>query len=488
MNENNLIQIKPRSFVSRSAILEHFTCPYKHYLTYWAHGTGLHPTKQSLDLLIGSVVHRGLQHLFEHCRVEHPDGSFEEACVDQAVEVAGDLWRDSLSKRSLALKSSAEYDRLDWIIAEQECLWEGLIRAFAIYKLPGILEEYEILEVEKEEVFEGFSEYITFLGKADGLFLRKRDKALVVLSIKTTSQYADVTTRDILHDMQGVSETFLTQERIERAWKEFHDFNYQNKPYEDWTDEEDKFMTSYQWFSKFETCPKVFAVQYEYLVKGQRRSNSYGDDGTDATKEYYQQSFLCHPMKFDAVRRILLGKGGSTLNPAQYKWKWGKGRQPKGWEKTDIWNDIGIKTWIEMLATRQVQPELGHPFDWILHTPDLIVRSEEELKEWLVSTRFKAERIRSYVEEINFLAEKAYATDGEREMLEEQLQIKLWQYFEKNTLSCHDFYGNDCQYVRHCHELETIEAMTDAGDLIPRIPHHELEREDLIKKGLIEDE
>lgn len=484
MNEN-LIQItKERSFVSRSAILEHFVCPYKHYLTYWAHGTGLHPARQSLDLLIGSTIHRGLQHLFEHCRVEHPDGNFEEACVDEAVEVARDLWREELSKRPLGLKSSAEYDRLDWIIAEQECLFEGLIRAFAIHKLPGILEEYEILEVEKEEVFEGFSNYITFLGKADGLFLRKRDNALVVLSIKTTSQYADVTTRDILHDMQGVSESYLVQERLERWWNIIRESDCRIVPEE----------CNEDVFRHLILCnnnpPKILGVQYEYLVKGQRRKNTYDES---APEEYFQQSFLCHPMKFDAVRKILLGKGGSSLNPAEYKWKWGKGRQPKGWDKCDIWNDIGIKTWVEMLATGQVQPELGHPFDNILFTPDLIVRGEDEIKEWLVSTRYKAEQIRNYVDIITTKSDGLdaiykFTDQAEVDRFTTDLQETLWQYFPKNTLSCHDFYGNDCQYVRHCHELQSIEEMKDAGELIERVPHHELEREILIEKGLIEDE
>lgn len=480
----NLIQIKPKSFVSRSAIIEHFVCPYKHYLTYWAGGTGFHPEKQNLDLLIGSIVHRGLQHLFEHCRVEHPDGNFEERCVDEAVEAARELWEKSLAKGGLALKNSAEYDRLDWILAEQECLWEGLIRAFAIHRLPVILEEYDILEVEFEEVFEGFSECITFLGKADALFIRKRDKALVILSIKTSSEYADVTTRDILHDMQGVSETFLAQERLDRAWKLYQNYH----PDKEISQEEINFLNKHGWLSRLNSPPKLFAVQYEYLIKGQRRKNT--KEETD--ENYFQQSFLCHPMKFEQVRRIMLGKGGSTINPAQYKWKWKAGRQPKGWEKVDIWNDIGIKNWIEMLATGEVQPELGHPFDHILHTPDLIVRSEGELREWLVSTRFKAERIRNYVEEINSKAlsyEEALENHPELAAIREnELQEMLWQYFEKNTLNCHDYYGRDCQFVRHCHELEPFQDMIDAGELKVRIPHHEAEKNDFVEKGLIEDE
>ncbi len=470
----NLIQIKPRSFISRSAILEHFTCPYKHYLTYWAQGTGVHPGKHSLDLLIGSTVHRGLQHLFEHCRKHEPNEELSEACVDEAVEVARELWEKELSRKPLALKSSAEYNRLDWIIAEQECLWEGLIRAFAIHRLPYILEEYDILEVEFEEVFEGFSEYITFLGKADGLFMRKRDKALVVLSIKTGSEYADVTTRNILHDMQGVSETYLAQERIDRTWERLHTIE---------ADLED------HWLRMFEVKPKIHAIQYEYLIKGKRRKSSY--DPND--EEYFQQSFLCHPMRLDEVRKIFLGAGGSQINPAQYKWKWKSGKQPKGWEKIDIWNDIGIKNWINMLASGEIQPELGHPFDEILHTPDLITRSETELREWLVSTKFKSEQIRDYVDIINSKLEGIDAlykfTDcGEVAKFEQELQEMIWALFPKNTQNCHDYYGGDCHFNVHCHELESIEDMVTAESLTTRIPHHELELNSFVKRGLLNEE
>lgn len=485
MNEN-LVQIE-KTFVSRSAILEHFTCPYKHYLTYWANGTGLHLARQSLDLLIGSVVHRGLQHLFEHCRKHDENEELSEACIDEAVEVARELWEKELSKKGLALKNAAEYDRLDWIIAEQECLWEGLIRAFSIHRLPWILEEYEILEVEFEEVFEGFSPYITFLGKADGLFMRKRDKALVILSIKTGSEYADVTTRNILHDMQGVSETYLAQERLERCFETYVRLKMDKQIDTLLEPVNSAFLEKYKWLDNFATTPKIFAIQYEYLIKGKRRSNSYGDDGTDVAKEYYQQSFLCHPMRFDVVRKILLGKGGSTVNPAQYKWKWGKGRQPKGWEKCDIWEDIGIKNWVNMLATGQVQPELGHPFDHILHTPDLIVRSENELREWYISTKFLSERIRNYIDEINHYS--SHVNDiGALDSEYERLQEMIWQFFPKNTLNCHDYFGGDCHFVQHCHELESIEDMVIAESLIPRVPHHELERESFVEKGLIEDE
>jgi len=156
MTGTNLVQIT-KHFTSRTAILTTKVCPYKRYLAFELAGTGYSTERVSLDLLIGTVCHRGLQHLLEHCRLHTPDEELSEACIDEAVAKAYEVWRDTLSKHQLWLHSGEE-DRLEWIVAEQETLFEGLIRAFAIRRLPTLLEEYEILEVEHEEVFKDFTE------------------------------------------------------------------------------------------------------------------------------------------------------------------------------------------------------------------------------------------------------------------------------------------------------------------------------------------
>lgn len=490
MAQEQLIQITKKHFTSRSAVLCTKVCDYKRYIQYELNGSGYSTESISLDLLIGICCHRGLQHLLEHCRVEHPDGNFEEACVDEAVEKAYEIWRDTLSKHQLQLKSSTENDRLSWILVEQECLFEGLIRAFAIRRLPFMLEEYEILEVEHEEIYEDFSPIVTFLGKADGLLRRKLDGKLVILSIKTASQYADVTTRDILHDMQGVSEWVIVQDRLNKAYERL--LKIKNKSHIT-SEEEAIFIENYLWL--VDNKPEIFAVQYEYLLKGQRREDPY------KSGIYKQNSFLCHPLKFDAPMQIMIGSNfGTVTNPDEYKWKSPKGRLPKGWEKIDIWNDIGIKAWVNMLALGNIQPEEGHPFDvqlddnghvsgGLLYTPDLVVRDPKEIAEWKVSTRFQEEEIVKHLEEINHYLENDLAgINDEVELQERQEIVKqlIWKYFPKNTLSCHDFYGKDCQYVKHCHEFQTLEELIQCGFLIRRESHHELERE--ILKPLLEED
>lgn len=476
---SNLTQLtRIKHFTSRTAILTYKVCPYKRFIGFELDESGYSSEKSSLDLTIGIVVHRGIQHLLDHCRVHHPTGEgLKEECIDAAVKLAYDVWKETLSKHSLWLHAGEE-ERLDWIIAEQECLFEGLIRAFALKRLPSLLAEYEILEVEREEIYNSFSPLVVFLGKLDGLLLRRTDKRIIVLSLKTANQFAAVTTRDILHDMQGVSEQVIVQDRLQRWWEIIQrsgriiDFTGE-------TSDEYKLISLLQ---EMKTPPEVFGVQYEFLLKGQRRQDNYNDPYSP----YMQKSFLCHPYSTDPVQQIFVGRmrdqGLPSVNPSQYKWSWGKGKQPKGWNKIDIWNDVGIKTWIEMLHTGQVQPELGHPFDvqiddngkisgGVLYTPDLIVRGQQEMEEWKVSTRHQEEIIVQNLEKLETYNEP------------EELQQAIWRYFPKNTLSCHDFYGKDCHLVKHCHEMDTVEALIDGGYLIRRKSHHEAEQKYLEEQG-----
>lgn len=529
MLNTNLVNItKNQRYTSRSAVLSHFTCPYKRYLTYHVMQTGLVPEFESLDLIIGTCVHRGIQHLLEHCRLHHQDGNFDQQCVDEAVAKAYEIWNETLQTRQLALHSG-EDERLAWIIAEQECLFEGLIRAFAFRRLPAILGEYTILEVEKEEVFENFTikdcrlcqgnkkvtkdireaylfnktglevrtidfdienlgfvvcpkcdgtgkiHPVIFLGKADGLFLRKSDNKIIQLSIKTASMYPEVTERNILHDMQGVSEQVCTNDRIERIWNHLH-----RGPEADFED---------HWLRSFERMPKVYAVQYEFLLKGQRRQDPYNSG------MYRQQSFLIHPYKQESLMTI--GGGGVSVSPSEYKFTWGKGRPPKGWDKIDIWEDVGIKNWVEMLASGAVQPEEGNALDQLLITPNLILRTDEEIEEWKVSTGYREEEIVKHLDEIEKLQNdlacliQQEADDPKmnyktmKDSIIKLIQEKIWQYFPKNTQSCHNYYGRDCSYVKHCHEFSDLNQLVDAGIFIKRLPHHDLEKESMTEKGLI---
>lgn len=462
-------------FTSRTAALTYQTCARKRFLAFHYAGSGLATETLNINLLTGSAIHRGLQHLLDHCRLDHPDGDFEEKCIDQAVVHAVELWRSSITEHSLSLYSSEENNRA-WVIAEHECLIEGLIRVFAIRRLRDLLEEYEVLEVEHEEIYEDFSPLVTFLGKADGLFKRKIDNKLIVLSIKTASEFANVTIRNILHDMQGCSEWTIIQDRLDKAWT-----------YSQGLDENDVFWNDYNWMRDLEEKPQVYAVQYEHLITGKRREYP--------TKSgfYARYNFLIHPLAYIPQTGFQLGSMQFVTKASEYKWKIKSGKQPKGWEKVDIWANIGIKNWIQMLATGKIQPEEGDPFivrideetkeisSGCLHTSELIIRTPEELEEWKVSTAYQEEKIVANLEQLNLIAKRCKENPSGCGW--ENFQVELQKLFPKVTQNCHDYYGRDCQFVPVCHfGLD----LNDSSHLFTsRESHHEAERLYQIEKGWI---
>jgi hypothetical protein len=474
-------------FTSRTAALTYQTCKRKRFYSNHYAQTGIVSENLDLNLEVGSSVHRGLQNLFEHCRLEHPDGSFEEQCINQSVDIALNLFREDLTNHSLSLKSGEEMF-LPFIIAEHESLIEGLIRCFAIKRLPDLLNEYEIIEVELDENFVEFSPEVIWQSKADAAFLTKDySKGVIVCSIKTTSEYADVTLRNIITDMQGNSEWAAIQARLDREFAIFkkrmeNPFGIGTANLESVIDNPSllKWTKYFTWCIQNNTKPRVYAVQYEHLV-----TSEYRDYEKSGLRK--RQSFLLHPYKLELVQGMNIYTGQKSFSPAQYKWKVKAGKQPKGWGKIDIWEDIGIKNWIDMLATGQVQPEEGNPLDFLIRTSDLVIRAtpddNSKIEEWLISTRFQEETIIAHLEIL-----EQYANDARKTGNWELYNKTLMQFFPKETDSCWNYYGRNCSYVSICHENRDLQEMIDANIYVVRNPHHEGEKGSFIERGLIKDE
>lgn len=472
MSENNKI----KRFTSRSAALTYQTCKRKRYYAYHWGNHGLSSEAIDLFLETGTAIHRGLQNLLEHCRLEHPDGAFEEQCVNQSVELAINLFREDISKASISLKET-ETAQAAWIIAEHECLIEGLIRAFAIKRLPNLLNEYEILSVEKDEIFYEFSNEVFWQSKADAEFLTKDySLGVVVCSIKTASEYADNTIRNLLTDMQGNSEWASVQARLLREFEVF------KARYDEATPKEllnNSYHKYFVWCMIHNVKPKVYAVQYEHLVTGEWRD----DDKTGLRK---RRSFLVHPYKLSMMGTFSVFGNTSVTSPStDYKWKVNAGRQPKGWEKINIWEDVGILNWINMLATGQVQPEEGDPLENIIRTSELIFRDRNDgaqLKEWHESTKYQEELIAKNLDILESHAEWARKNNNWK-----LFETALNQLFPKETQTCWNYYGRHCEYARICHEMYNINDLISANILVNRNPHHEPEKLYHIERGFIKE-
>lgn len=500
--------------IHRSAILTHRSCRYKSYLEFFYKNHGITSEAIPQHLLIGICIHRGLQHLLEHCRVEHPNGDFEEACIDKAVGWAHETFREILSKRSLELKSfynkeskTREVEDLNYTIGEVNALIEALIRSYAVFRLKEFLEEYEVLEVEHEEVFDNFSSIVTWLGKADGLLRRKKDNKLVILSIKTASEFGSWTMSNITCDMQGLSEIAAVEDRLNFFYRTLLERNHLEISYNDnklnygsdWTLTEGtyNFIRKHLIDSQSDRPIQVFGNQYEFLIKGKHKKSSINSN------QYHYFTPLLHPIKNDSIINVGLGGlrfGNYQSSGGEYEWYHGQGKLPKGKRKIDIYNDIGVKEWIDRLAKGEIQPELGSPFqDIIIAGEDrLICRSREEIEEWRISTQYEAEEVAKQLAQINQLEKdiryheqlSANKETG-RFLLElkELYRIRLLQFFPKDGKDkqlCFNYYGDECPFAEHCHRHLNLEDAIETGFYIKRTPHHALEVERFKEKGFLE--
>lgn len=479
-----------KRFTSRTAALTAQTCLRKRYLSNHYAGHGLSPEAIDMNLETGTAVHRGIQHLLEHCRLEHPDGSFEEQCINEAVQFALDLFREDISTHSISLKEG-ESLFIDFVIAEHECLIEGLIRCFALKRLPFLLEEYEVIEVENDIIYYEFSDKVIWQSKADAEFLTKDySKGVVICSLKTASEYADNTIRNLLTDMQGNSEWMAVQAKLDRDF-EFYCKKVEN-PFGIGSSSEVigntfdaehihilRWLPYFDWCYKNKQKPKVYAVQYEHLITG-----SWKDYDKSGLRK--RQNFLVHPYKYEenATFNIFTGNVSSRIaEPSDYKWKASPGRQPKGWNKINIWEDMGIKNWIDMLASGMVQADCGNALDELIITSELIFRDRNDgaqLKEWLISTRHQEEEIAEHLDVMNAFAEKATRTGNWL-----SFEIQLMKLFRKETQRCWDYYGKDCPFAKVCHEGYNLSDLIAANVYVNRTPHHEPEKLYHIERGFI---
>jgi len=288
-------------------------------------------------------------------------GAWAHVDVEQCVIAALRVYADELIGRGLDVELGED---AQWVTDEQRALIEGLVRAYAVAPtgLQALLEQYRVLEVEREDVWEGFTRAglsedgarIDFQARADGLLQERGSSDLYVLSFKTASNFDYRQEASNRHDVQGLSEAAVIERRL-RA-----------------TDPD----------------ARIMGIQMVYLIKGQR---TQGEEGG----RYVTQSSLIHPWR----------KEGITEAEYAWRYKWagpdvwpdsGKLRGHtlgKGWTRVDIWNDVGVKAWIDMLNSGTVQSDLGDPFDSIVNMPLPYFRQDRDVRDWIEQAKNQEARV-----------------------------------------------------------------------------------------------
>lgn len=406
---------------SRSKIKEFHRCPRACYYQYHLDGTGIVSANSPIPLVVGGSVHIGLEALI---RGEGPDVACEKALADYSARC---------TERPLEI---TEFEDSYYVYNEQRALLEALILAFYYRGLTSFLEEYEVLETEKETPLELFAEGVLET-KADGLLRKRSTGELYILSWKTAKAYDKRKQKENETDDQGLSEwAALTQRLLNIASLS----TPEGKPL--W------------WYSGPEIPLKIAGVQMVYLIKGTRT------DYPSGSGKPVQNSFLVRPW---------IKEGFSS---PQFAWSWNWQDEVsnrtlgKSYRRVNIWELMSIKEWIELLAAGGIQPEAGDALSSVVIMPPPYIRDQIEIEDWVEQASYQEESIARNLADM----EVNRAEDDIRGDRHTQLNA----YFPQHRRSCE--YPTACTYKKLCFTPLTPEDALSSGLFVRRTPHHEGER------------
>jgi len=435
-------------YTDRSRILTFQRCSRERFLEYHVQNGGISLSKMIISLSTGIAIHDGVTSLlkipFYYCLKCKKEISYTENynCdgkvlninnVDMCVELAIKNYSDEVHTRGLEI---GEYEDELFVFNEQKSLIETWIRVYEKFYLHKLLEEYEVLEVEKEIVYplteackeclgEGYLVYllndeekkevcdkcngisnIILMSKPDAILRDKSTGGLVVYSLKTSSSWTETNEKQNRYDDQGISELIA----VESLMKE-----------------------------------EVQAIKMDFLIKGQRQLLSNGD----GTKSKLQNSFLVHPYMYD---------GGFTED-----WRVDY-TKAKGWRRVNVWEHLSIKEWVDILFERFYENvEGGYDYEGnkkngLIITPYPYIRDSKDIENWIDAVRFQEIQVHDKLDDLLQLCQSQGVDKlvGARELNKEYRTV-LNQYFPQIRKSCFS-YGRFCSFVEHCWGSETTKS------------------------------
>jgi len=435
------------AYSDRSRLLTYQHCHRQRYFEYEIPTSGkvngVVSTRLDLDLLVGAMFHRGVELILRG------------GPVDAAVGTALDEFWAAIKSRGAML---GEKEDASYVYHEHAALIEAMVRGWEKFSLPQLLERYEVVEVEEEYLgkFEvpGFT--LNFGARIDALLMEKSTLDLHVLSLKTTKEWGKKSDDEARHDMQGLSETEVVDQKL-RRWQKVLDGQGNDLP------AGEKIPA---WFvERFKTgaSPQVSAVKMEFALKG--RKSEY----PEGSGRYSYSNPLIRPWKKDDV-----------LNSTQWAFKYEvkddfghSHRLGKGWLRVNIWEDIGVKAWIEHLANNTVQGfEPGKAIEGQFVLPMEYYRNDEDIQSMKRQVAYQEKRIRQGMADIQF--ELGHFTG-------EYLPALLDNHFPMSTKSCD--WPKKCAYQEICYGPKAYLHNPISSQIYQiREPNHPIEAQ-LLDKG-----
>lgn len=412
---------------------------------------GFVPDKLDMNLTVGSAFHVGVNFLLSGFGVD-------DAIIAALEGTEGwEGYWPLVRNRGFILEETEDQG---FVYEEQAALVEALIRGYAYYALPQLLENYEVLETEREERARMEDEdFILYWGARTDALLRKKDSGeLIVLSLKTAKMYGAKDAAQVLHDMQGLSECWAVEQRLR-----YYHAKLKFRLEQDKKGVADDLLVDLsdipQWYvDHFRQggLPTVSGVKMEYALKGERRESPMGSG-----RWVYYNALISPWVKDDCL--------GEPQYAIQYDFQDASGanrRLGKGFNKTPIWQKATVKDWIQYVATESIQdlpPMTAIEKQFVL--PDVIFRNEDDILEWTQSVH-AGERELHHRRAIIYQA----MLDG---VPLERLNKLLNQLFPKSTKRCD--WPVKCQFQPICfgaHGGAYNFAPAESGQFAPRKSNH----------------
>jgi hypothetical protein len=546
-------------WTDRSRILSFQRCPRSRWYEYHQDSLGIRSARLPLPLAVGLSVHVGLAELLQCYLSVAPNyksidellasgvlRAFENDAVraaladfathspalsldttELAAQTAGvDLVAlgdpaamDAQSKAILdeVGRAQREYDR--YLAAEQTALVEGMVRAYARRRLRVLLEQFEVLEVEREGEWllaggvvcsdcgtrqsEHQREYdldcqcggsfktapeLWFMSRPDALLRERDSNELYLLSYKTAASWDVRKARDAEHDMQGLSEGVEVERRLAAAWDEIHKEANANVFDESgrvaMKEKYGESTWSFLW--RLPAPPRILAVRYEYLLKGDR----WIDKPLTSRLGIEVRS-----QRSPLVRGYL--NSGMTAGDEQWNVSWDYHKEDgttsklywKSWQSAPVWESMPVAKWIDMLdqtamatvadadASGQDVRELGwksdaqttgflstHPLDDVFVPPVTVFRNDDDLRDMVEQIEAQEVGVARAVAVVD-----AATDEGERRHL-------MNVYFPMHRQKCE--YPSTCAFVKLCYGGADIRKdPLGSEQYVVREPNHVFEKE-----------
>jgi hypothetical protein len=307
-------------------------------------------------------------------------------------------------------------DGNDFLLNEQLCLLEGLVRAWHAVRLPKIQAEFDVVDVEKEIAWE-LAPGIRLMVRMDAVLRRKTDKLLFVKDYKTVSAVFDDFGKKYEHDSQLLAYTLAAE-------------GIYNEP--------------------------IGGLLMEGVIKGKRaRDKALSSPFRDTI---IQQSPLCYGYKAKVKNQ-----------PGQFllERSWSAGA-----EKVPVWDMRGgIQEWLHDWSPLDMAE--------LFVVPPAIKPMRRDLERWHRQAVAQERQIQAdvlFTQDDWTAFEKAIGTP-EEDAAWDTYQQALDTLFPQNHNHCFRYFGYPCAMERLCF-TEAIEADPLAsGFYDERIPHHSTEED-----------